>query len=183
MEVRKRGWKVTSWSLTVGHDWVTKQTNTVVVYFLSHVHFIVTSWTIAQQASLSFTISQSLLKLISTDLVMPSNHLILCHPLLLLPSIFPSIRVFFLMSQLLPSGGQNIGVSASASVLPTNIQDWFRIDWFDVTSVQRTLKSLLQQYNSKTSILQHSAFFMVQLSIHDYCKNHSFDKTALLLAK
>ena len=81
--------------LTVGHDWVTKQTNTfVVVYFLSHVHFTVTSWTIARQASLSFTISQSFLKFMSTETVMLSHHLILCHSLLFLPSILPSIKVF-----------------------------------------------------------------------------------------
>ena len=82
------------------------------------------------------------------------------------------------MSQLFASGGQNIGVSASASVLPMNIQGWFRIDWFDLLAVQRTLKSLLQYHSSKASILQCSAFFMVQLS-HQYMtgswKNHSFD--------
>ena len=171
--------------LTVGHNWVTKQTNTfVVVYFLSHVQLIVTSWTIARQASLSFTVSQSLFKLISADLVMPFNHLILCHPLLLLPSIFPSIRVFF--NESAPPIRWPKYWSFSFSISPSNQYSGlisFRIDWFDVTAVQRTLKSLLQKYNSKTSILQHSAFFMVQLSIHDYWKNHSFDKTALLLAK
>jgi len=83
-----------------------------------------TSWTATRQASLSVTNSQSLLKFMSMDSVMPSNHLILCHPLLLLPSIFPSIRVF-IMSQFFTSGGQSTGVSASASVLPMNIQDYF----------------------------------------------------------
>ena len=82
----------------------------------------VTPWIVAHQASLSITNSQGLLKLMSIELVMPSNHLILCHPLLLPASIFPSIRVFP-MSQLFPSGGQNMGVSASVSVLPVNIQD------------------------------------------------------------
>ena len=101
--------------------------------------------------------------------MMPSKHLILSRSLLLLPSIFPSIRVFPL-SQLFTLGGQNIGASASASVLPMNIQDWFSLgltDWFDLLVVYRTLKSLLQHHSSKASILQHSAFFIVQLS-HPY---------------
>ena len=92
---------------------------------LSCVWLSATPWTGARQASLSITNSQSLLKLMSIELVMPSNHLILSRPLLLLPSIFPSIRRSFQMSQLFASGGQSIGVSASASVLPMNIQDWF----------------------------------------------------------
>ena len=94
------------------------------VQSLSRVRLFVTPWTAACQASLSITNSRSLLKLMSIELVMPSNHLILCHPLLLLPSIFPSIRSFP-MSQFFSSGAQRIGVSASASVLPMNIQDWF----------------------------------------------------------
>ena len=110
------------------------------------------------KASLCFTVSQSLLKLMSVESMMPSNHLILCLPLLLLPSIFPSIRVF-LTSQLFTSGGQNIGASASALVLPMNIQVSFRTDWFDLLAFQGTLKSLVQHHNSKASILQHSAFF------------------------
>ena len=85
----------------------------------------VTPWTAAHQASLSFTISQSLCKLISIESTMPSNHLVFCCPLLLLPSIFPSIRVFFSISQLFTSAGQSIEASASASVLPMNIQGWF----------------------------------------------------------
>ena len=92
---------------------------------LSCVQLFATPWTAAHQPSLSFTISQSWLKFMSIESVMPSNHLILCHPLLLLPSIFPSIRFFFPMSQLFASGGQSIGASASASVLPMNIQGWF----------------------------------------------------------
>ena len=92
------------------------------VQSLSCVPFFVTSWTAAHQGSLSITNSRSFLKLTSIELVMPSNHVILCHPLLLLPSIFPSTR-FFPMSQFFASGGQNVGVSASASVLPMNIQD------------------------------------------------------------
>ena len=90
---------------------------------LSHVRLFATPWTAARQASLSITNPWNLLKLMSTALVMPSNHLIICCPLLLLPSIFPSIRVFP-TSQFFASGGQSIGVSASASVLPLNIQDW-----------------------------------------------------------
>ena len=95
-----------------------------VVQSLSHVQFFVTPQTAACQASLSFSISWSLLNLISLESTLPPNHLILYHPLLLLPSIFPSIRSF-LMSQFFTSGGQSIGVSASASVLPMNIQGWF----------------------------------------------------------
>ena len=109
------------------------------------------------QGSLSITNSQSLLKLMSIKSVMPSNHLILCHPILLPPSIFPSIRVFsnesFLWIRL-----PNIGVSASASVFPMNIQDWFPLRFL---AVQETLKNVLQHYSSKALILQHSAFFIV----------------------
>ena len=104
----------------------------------------------------------------SIDSVMPSNNLILCHPLLLLPSIFPSIRLFFPMSQFFTSGVQNIGVSTSASSFQWIFRlIFFRIDWFDLPAVQGTLKSLLQHHSSKPSILQHSAFFIVQLS-HPY---------------
>ena len=102
-----------------------KQWYPVPVQLLSHVWLFATPWTAAHQASLSITNSQSLFKLTSIEFAMPSNHLILCRPLLLPPSIFPNIRVFQ-MSQLFASGGQSIGVSASASVLPMNIQDWFR---------------------------------------------------------
>ena len=122
-------------------------------------------WTAARQASLSFTISQSLLKLISIESVMPSNHLILCHPLLLLPSIFPSIRVF--------SNESAVGIrwpkywNFSFSISPSNEYPGLislRIDWLDLLAVQGTLKSVLQHHSSKASILWHSAFFMVQLS-------------------
>ena len=139
------------------------------VQSLSPVRLFVTPWTAAHQASLSITNSQSLLKLMSFELVMPSSHLILCHPLLLLPSVFASIRVFFNES-VLHISGQSTGVSASASVLPMSIQDWlisFRMDWLDLLVVQGTLKSLLQYHSSKVSILQHSTFFMAQLS-HPY---------------
>ena len=126
---------------------------------------------------LSITNSQSLLKLMSIKLVMPSNCLILCHPLLLLPSVFASIRVFSSESVFhirwpkYWSFSFNISPSSEYSALIS-----FRVDWFDFLAVQGTLKSLLQHHNSKASILQCLAFFMVQLiSIHDYWKNHSFD--------
>ena len=127
-----------------------------------------TPWTAALQASLSITNSQSLLKLRSIKSVMPSNHLILCYPLLLPPSVFPTIRVFP-MNQHFPSGGQSIGVSASAFT-PSNKYSRlisFRMDCLDVLAVQGTLESLLQHHSSKASNLWHSAFFIVQLS-HPY---------------
>ena len=128
------------------------------VQSLSHVR-LCDPWTAAHKASLSITNSWSSLKLKSIESVMQSNHLILCRLFLLLPSIFPSIRVFA-MSQFFTSGDQSIGVSASASVLPM-IFMFFRIDWLDLLEVQGTLKSLLQHHSSKASILQHSAFFIV----------------------
>ena len=125
-----------------------------------------TLWTAARQAYLSFTISQSLLKLMSIESVMPSNHLILCHPLLLLPSIFPSIRVFSNESVLRIRWPKYW----SFSIRPSNEYSGlisFRIDWFDLHAVQGTLKSLFQHHSSKASILWCSAFLMVQLS-HPY---------------
>ena len=120
-------------------------------------------WTAAHQSSLSFTISQSLLKFMSIESVMPSNHLILCYPLLLLPSVFPSIRVFSNESALFIRWPKYWSFSISPlNEYPGLIS--FRIDWFDLLAVQGTLKSLLQHHSSKASILQHSAFFMVQLS-------------------
>ena len=137
------------------------------VQSLSHVQLFATPWTAACQASLSITNSRSLLKLMSIKLVMPSNHLILCLPFLLLPSSLPASGSF-LMSRLFASGGQSIGVSASKSVLPrTPRTDFERMHWLDLLAVQATLKSLLQHHSSKASILWHSAFFMVQLS-HPY---------------
>ena len=114
------------------------------VQSLSHVHLFATPWTAACQASLCFTTSRSLLKLMSTELVIPSNHLILCCPLLFLPSIFPCIRIFFPMNQLFTSGGQSIGASASASVLPMNEYPGlvsFRFDWFGLPGGQMVKKS------------------------------------------
>ena len=131
------------------------------VQSLSHVWLFVTPWTAAHQDSLSVTNSWSSLKVMSIESVMPTNHLVFCHPLLL-PSIFPSIRVF-----------PNESVLQVAKVLEFQLQhqsfqwifrtDLFRTDWFILLAVQGTLKSLLQQHSSKTSILQHSAFFIVQL--------------------
>ena len=103
----------------------------------------------------------------SIESVMPSNHLILCRPLLVLPSVFPSIRVFSLMSQFFASSHQSIGVSPLASVLPMNILISFRMDWLDLLAVQGTLMSLLQHHSSKAPILRCSAFFIVQLP-HPY---------------
>ena len=126
------------------------------------------------QAPLSFTISQSLLKFMYTESVMLSNHLILCHPLLLLPSIFPRIGSFQ-MSWLLASKPKSW--SFSFSISPSNKYSElisFRIDWLNLLAVQGTLKSLLQHHSSKASILWHSAAFMTT-SIHDYWKNHSFN--------
>ena len=120
------------------------------------------------QASLSITNSQSLLKLTSFELVMPSNHLILCHPLLLLSSIFPSIRVFSNESALRIRWPKYW--SFSFSIIPSKEHPGlisFRMDWLDLLAVQGTLKSLLQHHSSKASILWHSAFFTVQIS-HPY---------------
>ena len=125
-------------------------------------------WTSAHQASLSITNFQSLLKLMSIKSVMPSNHLILCHPLLFLPLIFPSIRVFSIESVLHIRWPKYL--SFSFSISPSNDYSGltsFRMDWFDLFAVQGTLKSLLQHHSSKASSLQCSAFFIVQLS-HPY---------------
>ena len=152
----------------------------IVVQSLSHVQHSLTPWTAAPQASLSFTISWSLLKLMSIESMMPSNHLILCHPLLLLTSIFPSIRGFSKESGLQIRRPKYW--SFSFNVSPSNEHSGlisFRIDWFHLPAVQ-TLKSLLQHHNLNVKIIWHSAFFMVQLTpIHDYWKNHSFDYMGL----
>ena len=136
-----------------------------VVQLLSHVHLFVTPWTEAHQASLSFTSSWSLLKFMCIELVMPSNHLILCHLLLLLPSIFPNIRVFSNESAVHIRWSNYWRFSSNIS--PSNEYSGlisFRMDWLDLRAVQGTLKSLLQHHSSKTSILQHLVFFMVQIS-------------------
>ena len=138
------------------------------VQLLSCVQLFVTPWTAACQASLSITNSRSFLKLMSIESVMPSNRLSLCRPLLLPPSVFPSIRVFSNESALRIRWPKYWSVSFSSC--PSNEYPGlisFRMDWFDLLKVQRTLKSLLQHQSSKASILQHSAFFIVQLS-HPY---------------
>ena len=130
------------------------------------VQLSATPWTAAYQASLSITNSWSLLKLMSVKSVMPSNYLILCRPLLLPPSIFPSIRVFSNEWVLCIRWPKNW--SFSFSISPSNEYSGlisFRIDWLDLLAVQGTLKSLLQHQSSKASILQCSAFFIVQLSL------------------
>ena len=127
-----------------------------------------TPWTAAYHTSLSFNISQSLLKLISIESVMPSNHLILCHPLLLLPSIFLRIRVFSNESALCIKWPKYW--SFSFSISPSNGYSGLissEIDWFDLLVIQETLKSLLQHHSAKATILQRSAFFIAQLS-HPY---------------
>ena len=139
-----------------------------VVQSLSRVQLFAIPWTTACQASLSFTLSQSLLKLMPTESVMPSKHLILCCLLLLLPSDFPSIRVFPSESALHSMCPKYW--SFSFSISPSNEHSGlisFRMDWLDRLAVQGTLKSLSQHHSSEASILQHSAFLMVQLS-HPY---------------
>ena len=138
------------------------------VQSLSHVQLFVTPWAAACQASLSITKSWSLLRFISTELVMPSNHLSLCHHLLLPPSIFPSIKVFSNESVLRIRRPKDCSFSFNTS--PSNEYSRlisFRIDWLDLLAVQGTLKSLLQYHSSKASVLWCSAFFMVHLS-HPY---------------
>ena len=129
------------------------------VQSLSHVWLLVTPWTVAHQASFSITKSQSLLKFMSIESEMPSNHLILCCPLLLLPSIFP-VSWSFQMSQLFSSGGQSIGVSASISVLPMNTQDWSPLGWTGWISLQS--KGLSRVFSNTT--VQNHQFFGAQLS-------------------
>ena len=135
------------------------------VQSLSHVQLFATPWTAARQPSLSITNSRSPPKPMSTESVMPSNHLILCNPLLLLPSVFPSIRVFSNESALCIRWPKYW--SFSLNISPSNEHSRlisFRMDWLDILAVQGTLKSLLQHHSSKASIPQRSAFFIVQLS-------------------
>ena len=152
-----------------------------VVQPLTRVQLFGTAWTAAHQASLSFTISRSLLKLMSTESVMLSNISSFAAPFSY-PQSFPrsgSLPV----SHLSASGGQSIGASTSASVLPMNIQGQFPLGLTGLISLLsktlKTLKSLLQHHSSKASILQHSAFFMVLTFVHDYWINYSFDYTDL----
>ena len=140
------------------------------VQSLNHVRLLVNPWIAAGQASLSITNSWSLPKPMSIESVMPSSHLILCHPLLLLPSIFPNIRVFSNESALCIRWPKYW--SFSFNISPSNEHSGlisFMMDWLDLLAVQGTLKSLLQHHSSKASILQCSAFFIVQLS-HPYMR-------------
>ena len=145
------------------------------VWSLSRVWLFVTPWIAARQASLSITNSQSLLKLVSIESVMPPNHLILCHPLLLLPSVFPRIRAFP-MSQFFASGGQSTGVSALASFFPKNNQGWSPSEWTGWISLQSKglsrvfSNTTFKSNNSLALSLLHSPTLT---SIHDRRKNHS----------
>ena len=136
---------------------------------LSRVRLFVTQWIAARQASLSITNSQNLLKLMSIESVMPSSHLILCHPLLLLPAIPPSVR-YFPMSQLFASGGQSIGVSASASVLPMNTQGWSPLGWTGWISLHS--KGFSRVF-SNTTVQKHQ-FFGTQLSSQSNSHIHTW---------
>jgi len=147
------------------------------VQLLSHVWPFVTPWTVALQASLSITNSQSLLKLVSIALVMPSNHLIFCCPLLLPPSIFPSIRVF--SNELVLHIRWPKYLSFSLSINPSNEYAGlisFRIDWLDLLAVQETLNSLLQHHNSKASVLS-LLYGSTLISVCDYWKKHCINYT------
>ena len=141
----------------------------IVVQSLSHVRLFVTPWTASCQASLSFTISQSLLKLMSIESVMPSNHLVLYCPLLLLPSIFSSIRIFSNELALHISWPKYYSFSFSIS-LSSEYSGFisFRIDWFDLLAVQGTPKSFLQHHSSKATILRHSASLWPNSHIHPW---------------
>ena len=148
------------------------------VQSLSHVLLFANPWTAARQASLSIINSRSLLKLMSIELVMPSSHCILCHPLLSCLQSFPPSGSFP-MSHFYASDGERIGVSASASVFPTNIQNWFPLGWTGSISLQS--KGLSRVF-SNTTVQKHQLFSVLGFlytptvtSIHDYWKNHSFD--------
>ena len=153
------------------------------VQSLSHVRLFVTPWTAACQASLFITNSWSLFKFMPIESVMPTNHLILCCPLLLLPSIFPSIRVFSSESVLHITWPKYWSFSLSVSLSSEYSRKVIscRIDWFDLLAVQRTLKSFLQQHNLKasSSLTLNLLYVPTLASIHDYWKDHSFDYTDL----
>ena len=148
----------------------------VVVHSLSRIQLFATSWTTARQAPLSFTISQSLLKSMSIESLMLSDHLILCHPLFLLPSTFHNIRVF--SNQLAVHIRWSKYWSFSFSNSPSNDYSELissRIDWFDLRAIQGTLKSLLQHHNLKASFFLSLSLSPTLILIHDYWKNHSLD--------
>ena len=151
--------RLRAWLRGTAHFWETQWLHSL---SLSHVRLFATPWTAASQASLSITNSQSLPKLMSIESVMPSNHLILCRPLLL-RSVFPSIRVFSKESVLRIRWPKYWSFSISPSNEYLGLIS-FRMDWLDLLAVQGTLKSLLQHHSSKASILRRSAFFIAQLS-------------------
>ena len=161
--------------------WITHRCQFSSVQWLSHVWLFATPWNAARQASLSITNSRSLLKLMSIDSVMPSSHLILCRPLLLLPPTPPSIRVFSNESSLRMRWPKDW--SFSFSIRPSKEHPGlisFRVDWLDLLAVQGTLRSLLLHHSSKASIFWFSFLHSPTLtSIHDHWKNHSLDKTDL----
>ena len=177
------GGNTTNLAIMLNIVWIIKHTHTLTlpqfssVQSFSCVQLFVTPWITARQASLSITNSRNLFKHMSIESVMPSNLLILCHPRLLLPSIFPSIGVFSKESTLCISWPKYWSFSINTS--PSNEHPGlisFRMDWLGLLAVQGPLKSLLQHHSSKASILQCSAFFIVQLtSMHDHWKNHNFD--------
>ena len=147
------------------------------VQSLSCVRLFATPWIAARQASLSFTISWSLLKLMSIDWVMPSNHLILCHPFSSCLQSFPASGSF-LVSRLFTSGGQSIGASSSASVPPMNIQDWFPLGWTGLISLKSKglqESSPTPQFNGINSLALSFLYSPSLTSIHDYWKNNSLD--------
>ena len=149
----------------------------VVVQSLGRARLCSTPWTAAHQASLSFTISQSFLRLMSTELVMPSNHLILCCPILSYLQSFPALGSFS-MGQFFISGGQSIGASASAAVLPMNTQGWFSLGLTGLISLRsKGLKesSPAPQFKSINSWVLSLLYSPTLTSLHDYWKNHSFD--------
>ena len=152
---------MTFWGIFVIKGWFV-----VIVQSLSCVYFFATPWTEACQPHLSSTISWSLLKFMSIELVMLSNHLFLCCPLLFLPSIFPSIRVFSKESALCISWSKYWSFSISPANEYSGLIS-FKMDWFDLLAVQGTVKSLLQSHNVNASIVQCLTFFMVQL-LHPY---------------
>ena len=155
----------------IGHDWAIElnwyiYVYIVVVQLLSRVQLFATPWTVAYQASLSFTISQSLLKLMFIESVMPSNYLILCR-LLLLPSVFPRIRVFSNESALCIRWSKYWSFSISASNDYSGLISC-RIDWFDLLAVQGTVKSFLQHHNLNASVLQCSPFLLSRSHLHSW---------------
>ena len=158
-----------SWDQALNWQECTEGLKTMIssVQSLSHVWLFVTPWTTARQASLSITNSWSLHKLMFIELVMPSNHLIFCRPLLLLPSIFPNIRVFSNESALCIRCPKYWSFSFNISPSNEHSRLIFRMDWLDLLAVQGTFKSLLQHHSSKASILWFSAFLIIQLS-HPY---------------